>query len=25
MYILAGMKKKKGEWFENRCLFRLFK
>jgi uncharacterized Tic20 family protein len=25
MYILAGMKAKNGEWFEYRCLFRLFK
>jgi uncharacterized Tic20 family protein len=25
MFILAGMKAKKGEWFEYRCLFRLFK
>jgi uncharacterized Tic20 family protein len=25
MFIVAGMKAKKGEWFEYRCLFRLFK
>jgi uncharacterized Tic20 family protein len=25
MHIVAGMKAKKGEWFEYRCLFRLFK
>ncbi len=25
MYVVAGMKAKKGEWFEYRCLFRLFK